>query len=76
MCVPLETARVARTVSHGDTHGAVPFLIIQDAIALGTRDFEKDLDIFDRMLLAALAMGDYQAEGILQYLTVTRRDLV
>ena len=51
-------------------------MIIQDAVALGTREFEKDLDIFDRMLLAALAMGDYQAEGIIQYLTVTKRDIV
>ncbi len=49
-------------------------LVIQDAIALGNRDFVKDLDIYDRMLLAALAMGDYQAEGFLLYLTATRRD--
>ena len=51
-------------------------MIIQDAVALGSREFEKDLDIFDRMLLAALAMGDYQAEGFIQYLTATRRDTV
>ena len=51
-------------------------MIIQDAVALGSREFEKDLDIFDRMLLGALAMGDYQAEGFIQYLTFTGRDVV
>lgn len=47
-------------------------LFIQDAVALGSRDFERELDIFERMLLAALAMGDYQAEGFYQYMTVPR----
>ncbi len=49
-------------------------MLIQDAVALGAREYEKDLDIFDRMLLSALSMGDYQAEGFMQYLTVTKRD--
>lgn len=44
-------------------------LIIQDAVALGSGDFDKELDIFERMLLAALAMGDYQADGLYQYMT-------
>jgi hypothetical protein len=44
-------------------------LIIQDAVALGSHDFEKELDIFERMLLAALAMGDYQADGFYEYMT-------
>ena len=44
-------------------------LIIQDAAALGSRDFDKELDIFERMLLAALSMGDYQADGFYQYMT-------
>ncbi len=44
-------------------------LVIQDAVALGAREFETELDIFERMLLAALAMGDYQAEGLYQYIT-------
>lgn len=47
-------------------------LIIQDAIALNTRQFEKELDIFERMLLAALAMGDYQADGLFQYMTAEK----
>ena len=44
-------------------------LFIQDAVALGSRDFDKELDIFERMLLAALAMGDYQADGFYEYMT-------
>jgi len=44
-------------------------LIIQDAIALGSGEFDKELDIFERMLLASLAMGDYLADGLYQYLT-------
>jgi hypothetical protein len=47
-------------------------LIIQDAVALGSRDFDKELDIFERMLLASLAMGDYQADGFYQYMTAGR----
>ena len=46
-------------------------LMIQDAIALASRDFEKDMDIFDRMLLSALLMGDYHAEGLLEYIMAT-----
>ena len=44
-------------------------LVIQDAVALGAREFETELDIFERMLLAALAMGDYHADGLYQYMT-------
>ncbi|HML38531.1 MAG TPA: hypothetical protein PKA19_14105 [Bacillota bacterium] len=43
-------------------------LIIQDAVATGSREFEKELDIFERMLLASLAMGDYLADGFYQYM--------
>lgn len=46
-------------------------LVLQDAVALGSRNFDKELDIFERMLLAALAMGDYQADGLYQYMTST-----
>lgn len=44
-------------------------LFIQDAVALSSHEFEKELDIFERMLLAALAMGDYHADGLYQYMT-------
>lgn len=44
-------------------------LAIQDAVALGSREFGKELDIFERMLLASLAMGDYLGDGLYQYLT-------
>jgi cytochrome c biogenesis factor len=48
-------------------------LVIQDAVALRSRDYDKDMDIYDRMLLAALAMGDYQADGLYQYITAAGR---
>jgi hypothetical protein len=48
-------------------------LVIQDAVALGSRDFDKELDIFERMLLAALAMGDYQADGFYEYMTAVKQ---
>lgn len=47
-------------------------MLIEDAVILGTRDFERDLDIFDRMLLSALLMGDYLADGFVQYITATK----
>jgi len=51
-------------------------MAIQDAVALAARDFERDLDVFDRMLLSALLMGDYLAEGFFQYITAARRGMV
>ncbi|HWQ77207.1 MAG TPA: hypothetical protein VN381_00175 [Anaerovoracaceae bacterium] len=47
-------------------------MLIQDATALAARNFERELNIFDRMLLAALFMGDYQTDGFFEYLTATR----
>lgn len=47
-------------------------LFIQDAVALNSRAFDTELDIFERMLLAALAMGDYQADGLYQYMTAEK----
>lgn len=44
-------------------------LIIQDTVALGSREFVKELDIFERLLLASLAMGDYLGDGLYQYMT-------
>lgn len=44
-------------------------LVVQDALALGAREFEKELDIFERMLLNALAMGDYLGDGLYEYMT-------
>jgi len=41
-------------------------LVIQDAVALDSREFDKELDIFERMLLASLAMGDYLGDGLYQ----------
>lgn len=44
-------------------------LLVQDAVALASGQFDKELDIFERMLLAALAMGDSLADGLYQYMT-------
>lgn len=46
-------------------------LLIQDAVALASHDFEKDMDIFDRMIFSAMLMGDYHADGLLQYIMAT-----
>ncbi len=48
-------------------------LLIRDALAFASRDFQKEMDIADRMLLAALYMGDYLADGLYQYITSVRR---
>lgn len=48
--------------------------LIEDAIALYTGDFENELDTFERMLLAGLAMGDYFAEGLYGYIMATRQE--
>jgi len=44
-------------------------LIIQEAVAFLSGDFEKDLDMHDRLEYHSLILGDYIAYGILQYLT-------
>jgi len=51
-------------------------LVLQDAVTTGSREFEKELDIFERMLLAGLAMGDYLADGFYQYLVAGIRQNV
>lgn len=50
-------------------------MLIQYAVALASKDFEKDLDIFDRMLLSALLIGDYQADGFMQYVSAAEADV-
>ena len=49
--------------------------LIQNAYALKNRDFEEELEIFDRLLFYALQMGDYLADGIIQFLSVSRGGL-
>ena len=44
-------------------------LIIQDFGSSCSREFDKELNIFERMLLAALAMGDDLADGLYQHMT-------
>lgn len=44
--------------------------VIEEAVAVMTGDYVRGLDIFDRLLLNALSMADYLANGFIQYLTV------
>lgn len=44
--------------------------VIEEAVAVMTGDYVRSLDIFDRLLLNALSMGDYLASGFIEYLTV------
>jgi hypothetical protein len=48
-------------------------MTIEEILSLMTRNYEKDLDIADRLLYHALYMGDYMASGIIQYLSVTQK---
>lgn len=47
--------------------------VIEEAVAVMTGDYVRSLDVFDRLLLNALSMGDYLAEGFIEYLTVKSR---
>ncbi|MBR0597779.1 hypothetical protein [Sinanaerobacter chloroacetimidivorans] len=47
--------------------------VIDEAIAVMSGDYVRSLEIFDRLMLNALAMGDYLADGFIEYLTATRR---
>lgn len=49
--------------------------VIEEAVAVMTGDYVRSLDIFDRLLLNALFMADYLAQGFIQYLTATRREV-
>lgn len=49
-------------------------MTIEEAISLMSGNFEKNLDVCDRLLYHALFMGDYIAAGIIQYLSVTQRN--
>jgi hypothetical protein len=45
--------------------------LVEEAFALKAGEFENELEIFDRLLFIALQMGDYLADGLIQYLTVS-----
>ncbi|HYE67771.1 MAG TPA: hypothetical protein VEA58_04120 [Anaerovoracaceae bacterium] len=44
--------------------------VIEEAVAVMTGDYVRSLDIFDRLMLNALAMADYLSAGFINYLTV------
>ncbi len=45
-------------------------LTIEELVALASGNFEKDIDIYDRITYHTLFLGDYMAEGILQFIEV------
>ena len=42
-------------------------LTIEELVALASGDFDKDIDIYDRITYHTLFLGDYMADGIMQY---------
>lgn len=44
--------------------------VIEEVMAVMTGDYVTSLNVFERLLLNALAMADYLAAGFIQYLTV------
>mgnify|MGYP000858728027 CR=1 FL=1 len=49
-------------------------MTIEEAICVMAGNFEKHLDVCDRLLHHALFMGDYIAAGMLRYLSITQRN--
>jgi hypothetical protein len=45
-------------------------MTFQQSIALLTRNFHQDIDVFDRISYHTVLMGDYMANGIIQYLAI------
>jgi hypothetical protein len=43
-------------------------LTLQESTTLFTGDYDTNINIFDRIILAASEMGDYMADGIISYL--------
>lgn len=41
---------------------------IRENIALLEQEYDKELDIRDRMLKHALILGDYMAQGVMHYI--------
>ncbi len=44
-------------------------MTLQEMVALASGDFEKDIDIFDRITYYTVFLADYLTEGIIQYIT-------
>lgn len=46
--------------------------VIEQAVTVMSGEYVRSLEVFDRLLLNALAMADYLANGFIQFLTVRR----
>lgn len=44
-------------------------MTLQEMVALASGDFERDIDIFDRITYFTVFLADYMTEGIVQYIT-------
>jgi len=44
-------------------------MTLQEMVALASGDFERDIDIFDRITYYTVFLADYLTEGIVQYIT-------
>lgn len=44
-------------------------MTLQEMVALASGDFERDIDIFDRITYYTVFLADYLTEGIIQYVT-------
>ena len=44
-------------------------MTLQELVALASRDFVRDIDIFDRITYYTVFLADYMTEGIVQYIT-------
>jgi hypothetical protein len=47
-------------------------MTLQEAVALLSGDFARDIDVFDRLMSHSQLLGDYMANGIIQYLVVSK----
>lgn len=45
---------------------------LQEAIALMSGDYERDIDIYDRLISHTELIGEYMADGIIRYLVISQ----
>jgi len=45
---------------------------LQEAVAFMSGDYVRDIDIYDRLIYHSQLLGDYMANGIIQYLVVAK----
>lgn len=45
-------------------------LALQESVALMSGNYTLDIDLFDRLINQAILLGDYMANGLVQYLSL------